>query len=96
MLRRGSLDAPAAAVLADAEIEALDRAAARPHRADEARNLGFPRIPVARLGGHLAGGHLARRHDEPPGTTATRRGPSRLADLVAVPAAGKKAAGTCG
>ena len=91
MLRRDGPRASPAAVFTNAEIEVLDRAAARPRRADEARDLDSYLIRVARLGGHLA-----RRHDGPPGTIVMWRGFSRLADLVAGFAAGREAARTCG
>ena len=78
MLRRDGPDASPAAVFTDAEIEILDRATARPSQAGDARNLDAYLIRVARLGGHLA-----RRHDRPPGTIVMWRGFSRLADLVA-------------
>lgn len=91
MLRRDGPSASAAAVFTTAEIEVLDRATARPSRADEARDLNSYLIRVARLGGHLA-----RRHDGPPGTIVMWRGFSRLADLVAGFDLAHTTAGTCG
>ena len=87
----GSPRASPAAVFTDAEIEVLNRAAAGPRRADEARDLDAYLIRIARLGGHLA-----RRHDGPPGTVVMWRGFSRPADLAAGFDIGRTAAGTCG
>ena len=91
MLRRDDPRASPVAVFTATAIEILDRAAAGPRRADEARDLDSYPIRVARLGGHLA-----RRHDGPLGTVVTGRGFFRLADLVAGFGIGQTAAGTCG
>lgn len=91
MLRRDGPRASPAAVFTATEIEVLDRATARPSRANDARDLNSYLIRVARLGGHLA-----RRHDGPPGTIVMWRGFSRLADLVAGFDLGQTAAETCG
>ena len=91
MRRRSRPGAPAAAAFAHAQIEVLEPAAARLRRPDGPRDLDSRLVRVARLEGHLA-----RRHDGPPGTIVLGRGFSRLADLTAGLAAGKEAAGTGG
>jgi len=73
--RTGPAIAPTA-VFTVTELALLDRTTAAP-RPDQTRDIDFYMVAVARLGGHLA-----RRHDPPPGTTVLWRGFSRLADLV--------------